>query len=83
MHSYYQLFDLESGNLIADFAQEHEAWDALRRLAPEEIRGLGLMHMENDELTLIAMDEELVRRVVSNVIPFSTREPAKRSRKIR
>jgi hypothetical protein len=78
MDTYYQLFDLESGNLIADFAQEHEAWDALRSLEPDEIHRLGLVRMEDDEVTLVAMEDDLVRRVNSNVVPFTVPEPIRR-----
>lgn len=82
MDTYYQLFDLESGNLIADFAQEHEVWDALRSLEPDELHGLGLVRMEDEEVTLVAMDDDLVHRVHGNVITFPAGEPVKRSRRI-
>lgn len=82
MDTFYQLFDLESGNLIAEFAQEHEAWDALRTLEPDELSRLGLVRMDGEDVTLVAMDDELVRRVRGNVITYSVIEPVKRSRRI-
>ena len=78
MDTYYQLFDLESGNLVADFAQEHDAWEALRSLEPDELHRLGLVRMEDDEVTLVAMDDDLVRRVYGNVVPFAAPEPIRR-----
>jgi hypothetical protein len=70
MSSYCQLFDLRSGNLVAEYANEHDAWAALRRTGkehgPEELQGLGLLQMEDDQMTLIAMEDELVRRAMSD-----------------
>ncbi len=78
MEPYFQLFDLESGNLLAEFAQEQEAWEALRSLAPGDLHRLGLVRMEDDDVTLVAMEDELVRRVHENVIPFAAPEPVTR-----
>lgn len=78
MDTYHQLFDLESGNLIAEFGQEHEAWAALRSLEPGELHRLGLVRMEDEDVTLVAMDDDLVRRVQGNVIPFAAPESVKR-----
>lgn len=68
MNAFVELVDLESGNVIADYANEREAWRALRQMAikfgPKELLGLGLMRFEDGNPSLIAMDDELVRRVV-------------------
>ncbi len=69
MDTYFQLFDLESGNLIADFAEENEAWEALRSLEPDELLRLGLLRM----------DDDLVRRAHGNVVPFAAPEPIRRN----
>lgn len=79
MDTYFQLFDLESGNLIADFAEENEAWEALRSLEPDELLRLGLLRMEDEEVTLVAMDDDLVRRAHGNVVPFAAPEPIRRN----
>lgn len=75
MESYYQLFDVESGNLIAEFAHEQEIWEALRPLERDELFRLGLVRMEDEEVTLVAMDDDLVRRIHANVVPFAAPEP--------
>jgi hypothetical protein len=63
----YVLTDLLSGNLFAAYASEDEAWGALRSWAEEfgldELHDLGLMRVQDGELTLVAMDDELVQRV--------------------
>jgi hypothetical protein len=68
MRPFFQLFDLESGNVIAQYDEEHDAWETLRATAreqgPEALRGLGLMRMHGDDLLLIAMDDELVQRAL-------------------
>jgi hypothetical protein len=70
MHSYVQLFDLLSGNVIADFPDERAAWAALRQAALEfgaaELNGLGLTQMRNGRPTLLAMEDELVRRATGS-----------------
>jgi hypothetical protein len=78
MEPYFQLFDMESGNLLAEFAQEHEAWEALQSLAPGDLHRLGLVRMEDNAVTLVAMEDELVRRVHDNVIAFAASEPEAR-----
>ena len=71
MHSYFELFDLRSGNVITDFACERDAWGWLRQAATEfgleELNDLALSHMQNGHPTLIAMDEALVRRVAGEI----------------
>jgi hypothetical protein len=78
MDTYYQLFDLESGNLIGEFDLESDAWQALRSLKREELYRLGLVQMRGSEVTLVAMDEDLARRVHDTLVPFRTVEPIKR-----
>ena len=67
MDTFIELFDLRSGNLMASFSTEQEAWEELRQMALafglEELNDLALSRMQNDHRTLIAMEDELVRRV--------------------
>jgi hypothetical protein len=50
MNSFIELFDLLSGNVMANYASEDEAWDDLRQWAEEsgieELQGLSLLRME-------------------------------------
>ena len=73
MRSYIELFDLRSGNVVANYATEDEAWDALRQAATkfglEEIEELALSQSHNGQDTLIAMDDDLVRRVAGELHP--------------
>ena len=78
MVTYYQLFDLESGNLVAEFDQEDGAWEALRSLEPDELLRLGLVRLDGEDVTLVALAAELVWRVQGNVVPFAASEPVKR-----
>jgi hypothetical protein len=50
----------------------------LRSLEQEELRRLGLVQMRGDEATLVAMDEDLARRIHDNLVPFRAPEPIKR-----
>lgn len=67
MSTYYELFDFRSGNVMEHFAEERDAWDALRHMAMEfgieEIRDIGLSYTHDGASTLIAMDDDLVQRV--------------------
>ena len=67
MRSYVELFDLRSGNVIANYGDENKAWEALRQavaeFGPEEINGLALTQVQDGHEILIAMEDELVRRV--------------------
>lgn len=67
MNSSVILFDLKSGNVMEDFASESDAWDALREMADdhglEAIEDLSLLLMRDGQPTLIAMEDDLVRRV--------------------
>jgi hypothetical protein len=78
MRSYVELFDLRSRNVVANNADESEAWEALCRAAVEfgleEIEGLGLSQMRDGHETLIAMEDDLVRRVEREL----SRVPSKR-----
>ena len=73
MGSYYELFDFRSGNVMEHFAHERDAWEALRQMAIEfgieELHDLGLSHTHDGESTLIAMDDDLVRRVARELSP--------------
>lgn len=67
MDDYVELYDLRSGNLMANYDDEREAWEKLRQMAAEfgleEVSGLGLARIHGDDSTLIAMEDELVSRV--------------------
>ena len=67
MDAYVELYDLRSGNLMANFVDEREAWEKLRQTALEfgleEIEGLGLSQFRDGQDTLIAMEDDIVRRV--------------------
>lgn len=67
------LWDLPSGNVVTDFANERVAWAALRDWAREDgldaIQGLSLMRIQDGEPTLIAMEDDLVRRVAQELRP--------------
>ena len=67
MRSYVELFDLRSGNVAANYANEDEAWAALRQAAREfglkELEGYGLSQVQDGQDTLIAMEDDLVQRV--------------------
>ena len=67
MDSYVELFDLRSGNAVANYDDEDEAWAALRKAAIEfgleEIEGYGLSQVRDGQDTLIAMEDDLVQRV--------------------
>ena len=73
MNSYGELFDLRSGNVAANYANENAAWAALRHAALEfgleEIEGLGLSQFRDGQDTLIAMEDDLVRRVTRKLGP--------------
>lgn len=67
MDDFVELYDLRSGNLMANFDDEREAWDKLRQMAEEfgleEVGGLGLAQIHGEQSTVIAVEDELVRRV--------------------
>jgi hypothetical protein len=65
--SCWELFDTESGNVIEDFATEQDALDALIDVVSQHggaaIETFALTHMDSGKPTLIAMQDELVRRI--------------------
>ncbi len=65
--SYVEVFDLRSGIVAANYADENDAWAALRQAAMEhgleEIEGYGLSQAQDWHDTLIALEDDLVRRV--------------------
>jgi hypothetical protein len=67
MSSYVELWCFRSGNMVATFASEREAWDWLQQVAMEfgleELHDLGLSYTHEGESVLIAMDDDLVQRV--------------------
>jgi hypothetical protein len=69
MDTFFQLFDLASGNVMADYAREEDAWAELSQLAaeegPEVLRDLGLLRFDHGQPSLVAMDNELIARVLA------------------
>jgi hypothetical protein len=67
MDAFFELIDLTSGNVIADFSDVGEALATLRRAAAEHglsaIENLSLMRIDEDEQSLVAMQDELVDMV--------------------
>jgi hypothetical protein len=67
MDAFFELIDLTSGNVIADFSDVGEALATLRRAAAEHglsaIENLSLMRIDEDEQSLVAMQDELVGMV--------------------
>jgi hypothetical protein len=67
MDAYFELFDLESGNVIEDYVSERDAIDALVQVVvnhgPQAIETFALTHVSNGKSVLIAMQDELVLRV--------------------
>jgi hypothetical protein len=67
MDAFFELIDLTSGNVIADFSDAGEALAALRRAADEHglsaIGNLSLMRIDENEQSLVAMQDALVDMV--------------------
>ncbi len=67
LDAYFELFDLESGNVIEDYARESDAIDALVQVVvnhgSQAIETFALTHVVNGKPVLIAMQDELVLRV--------------------
>ncbi len=63
MDTFFELLDLGSGNVLADFADIDEVLAALRRTAERHgqpaIRNLSLMRIEGDDQFLVAMQDQL------------------------
>lgn len=60
----YELLDLDSGNIIADFACADDALAAMQRVAKRDgwpsVSNLSLMRVQDDEQRVMAMREHLV-----------------------
>lgn len=60
----YELLDLDSGNVIADFACADDALAAMQRVAERDgwpsVSNLSLMRVQDDEQRVMAMREHLV-----------------------
>ena len=67
MDSYYELFDLASGNVIEDYERESDAIDALIQVVGDHgiqaIETFALTHVQSGRPVLIAMQGDLVLRV--------------------
>ena len=82
MNSPIILFDLRSGNIMEGFASEEDAWRALRDMAEEHgleaIEDLSLLRMRDGHPTVIAMENELVRRVTLELSPETVSSESRR-----
>jgi hypothetical protein len=69
----FELIELTSGNVAGDYATEQETLEHLRHAyethGASAIADLSLMKIENGEQELVAMQEDLVHRVVTLVPP--------------
>jgi hypothetical protein len=67
MDSHYELFDVASGNMVEVYECEGDAIDALIDVVSTHglaaIETFALTRMDHGRPTLIAMEDELVRRV--------------------
>lgn len=67
MHAHYELFDVASGNMIEVYEREDDAIDALIDVVATHgstaIETFALTRIDRGQPTLIAMEDELVRRV--------------------
>ncbi|MGH2614101.1 MAG: hypothetical protein ACRDJC_02580 [Thermomicrobiales bacterium] len=67
MDSYYEIFDLASGNMVEDYDRERDAIEALMRVVGEHgrqaIATFALTSVQDGQSTLIAMQDDLVARV--------------------
>ena len=67
MDTFYELLDLGSGNVLADFTDIDEALTALQRTSERHgqpaIRNLSLMRIEGDDQSLVAMQDQLAAMV--------------------
>jgi hypothetical protein len=70
MDVFYELFDLATGNVIDDFATEEDALEALRSTKHEHgsaaISEIALLRYDDGRPTLVAMEHDLVARVIES-----------------
>lgn len=68
MKVFYELSDLRSGNVMANYSREEDAWLALAEIARDQgldqINELALLRFEDGHPVLVAMDEQLVFRAL-------------------
>lgn len=71
VHSYVELVDFRSGNVLASFPDECEALNWLRNTALEyglaELEDLGLTQMRDGQPAFVIMDNDLVRLVAAQL----------------
>ena len=69
MDSTFEIFDMVSGNVVDVYDDENDAIGALADIAREdgfgEVARFALFHEQNGASTLVAMKDELVRRVAA------------------
>jgi hypothetical protein len=71
MANSFELIDLKSGNVIADFSSEDDALESLQRRfqshGAEAIAELSLMLITDDDQFLVAMQDDLEQLVRSSL----------------
>jgi hypothetical protein len=67
MSIYYELLDKESGTLLNEYETEAAALDDLRAFGlqhgQDQLQGLALLRVSDEQPKLVAMDQELIARV--------------------
>lgn len=70
MMTSFELFDVDSGNLVGSYAREEEARAIVRRAyesdGPDGTRGLVLLRVRGDDVLLIAEGNELVQDAIAS-----------------
>lgn len=76
MKVFFELFDLETGNVIEDFETEQDAMDALiaaeREHGSQAIKNVALLRFDNGHPALVAMEQDLVDRVMTSLNTLRT-----------
>lgn len=76
MKIFFEMFDLESGNVIEDFETEQDAMDALaateRTFGSEAIENVALLRFDDGHPTLVAMEHDLIDRVIASLDTLRT-----------
>jgi hypothetical protein len=79
MDSYYELFDVSSGNVVADDERESDAVNALIELVmkhgTDAIKTVALSRMERGHPALIAMQDDLVALIETRMTSLDRARP--------
>jgi hypothetical protein len=72
MTAYYNLIDVDSGNLVGSYRTEKEARDIVRasymQYGEDGFRGLALLRVDDHSQVLIAEEDDLAREPVGGVL---------------